>query len=337
MQSIRRHIRPSYLFIAILFVVGFIFVLAELDEIIIAIKKADWRAIPGALLFTFVSYTAMSTSFAMISRLFIKNVSLRVLGEIGYVTNVLNHLVTSGGVAGLSLRFILLGRHDVPIRDTVASTMMNFYFGTIDMMVMLPVGLLYLVRNAQIATGITAILQITILLLIVVIFIATFIIFSPTWRHRVLEITTLLASKITRRDLRSTFKQYDRSMNRGIALMRRRPIWVITALFLTICDWFASVGVLSFCLDAFGPRQPFGVVMTGFVIGITLGLASLVPGGIGVQESSMTFVFHLLGVPIGQAIMGSILFRGIFFVLPYLISLAFYRTLLRSEGSTSSV
>ena len=105
-------------------------------------------------------------------------------------------------------------------------------------------------------------------------------------------------------------------MTRGIRLMRRRPGWVLILILLTIVDWVASVMVLSFCLDAFGPHQAFGVVMTGFVIGITLGLVSMLPGGIGVQESSMTFIFHLLGVSFGQAVLASILFRGIFFFLP---------------------
>ena len=336
MQSPRRFLRPAYIFIAFVILAGIIFVIAELDQIVLAIQKADWRAIPGALFFTVISYVSMSISFAMVCRLFIRRASLRALAEIGYVTNVLNHIVTSGGVAGISLRLILMGKHGVPARDTIASTMMHFYIASIDMMIMLPVGLIYLLQNARVAPGIAILLQITTLVLILLTIIATFIIFNNVWRRSVLKVTSNLVKKLTRRDMRSTFSQFDKSMKRGIILMRRRPGWVTVAVILTIVDWFASVMVLSYCLDAFGPHQPFGTVMTGYVIGISIGLLSMIPGGIGVQESSMTFVFYLLGVPIGQAILASILFRAIFFILPYLVSLLLYRPLLQSDQPSTS-
>jgi len=98
-------------------------------------------------------------------------------------------------------------------------------------------------------------------------------------------------------------------------------------------DWFASVFVLRFCLLAFGAQVGLTTVITGFVIGIMVGLASLVPGGLVFQEGSMTWVLVLLTVELGQAILAAILFRGIFFYLPYLFSLLFYRHLLKPANN----
>ena len=113
--------------------------------------------------------------------------------------------------------------------------------------------------------------------------------------------------------------------------MRLKPGWVLIAISLTWIDWFGSIFALYFSIAAFGEPQPFGVVITSFVIGVILGLVSMIPGGLGVQEGTMTFVLHLFGVPIGQAVLAPILYRAIFFFLPYLVSLVFYRSLMNTQ------
>jgi len=314
--------------------IGIILIIAELDEIKYAIQRANWRALPGAVLLTAISYLAMSLSFALVCKFFNINMKVRDLAELGFVSNTVNHVITTGGVAGFSLRFIIMGRHQVPVRDVIASSMMHFYIASVDMMVMLPVGLIYLLQNAQVSRGIGLLLQILTAALILFVITGTFIIFNENLRITVLNFISRMTSKITRRDLKSTFRQFDKSMKRGIKIMRLKPGWVIVAIILTWTDWFGSVFTLGYCLAAFGERQPFGVVMTGFVIAIILGLISMIPGGIGVQEGAMTFVFHLLGVPIGQAVLAPILYRAIFFFLPYLVSLIFYRPLMKTQSPT---
>ena len=78
--------------------------------------------------------------------------------------------------------------------------------------------------------------------------------------------------------------------------------------------------------------------MTGFAIGVTAGLVSMIPGGLGVQEGSMAGVYHLLGVPLQQAILASILFRVMYYFIPFFLSLPSYWRILRTSrevGPTS--
>jgi len=334
MNTIRKYFRVEHIIVVIVFLIGIILVIAEIDEIKLAIQQADWRKLPGAVILTAISYLAMSLSFALVCRFFNINMKVRDLAELGFVSNTVNHVITTGGVAGFSLRFIVMGRHQVPIRDVIASSMMHFYIASVDMMVMLPVGLIYLLQNAQVARGIGLILQTLTATLILFVITGTFIIFNEKLRGSILRFAAQVTSNIARRDLKSTFRQFDKSMKRGIKIMRLKPTWVIIAIILTWIDWFGSVFTLGYCLAAFGERQPFGVVMTGFVIAIIMGLISMIPGGIGVQEGAMTFVFHLLGVPIGQAVLAPILYRAIFFFLPYLVSLIFYRPLMKTQSTT---
>ncbi len=105
---------------------------------------------------------------------------------------------------------------------------------------------------------------------------------------------------------------------------------------LVVIDWVGSALTLGFCFQALGSPLPAGVLFTGFVIGIMAGVLSSLPAGIGVQEGSMAGVFSLLGVGFGKAVLASILFRVVFYVLPYVVSLAFYWRLMPRKAEVES-
>ena len=74
-----------------------------------------------------------------------------------------------------------------------------------------------------------------------------------------------------------------------------------------------------------------GVVVTGFAVGVAAGVMSMVPGGLGVQEGSMAGAYHLLGVPLEQGVLVSFLFRLVYYMFPFGVSLLFYRNVLRER------
>jgi len=248
----------------------------------------------------------------------------------------LNRIVTGGGIAGFSLRLLIMGREGIAHRDTIAASMMHYYVGTIDMMIMLPIGILFFGINANVTRGVEIFLYIFTGVLICLVVLATLIIFNPQVRHQTLKIIYQLSKIFSKKDLKSKFRQFEITLTRGILFMRLKPLRLVSAILFTWFEWFGSVFTLGYCLDAFGTKPTFWVVMSGYVIGITLGLASMIPGGLGVQEGAMTFVFSMLGVPIGQAVLATILFRAIYYFLPYLISLVFYQPLLRNTSTISN-
>ena len=77
------------------------------------------------------------------------------------------------------------------------------------------------------------------------------------------------------------------------------------------------------------------VVVTGFAVGVAAGVMSMVPGGLGVQEGSMAGAYHLLGVPLEQGVLVSFLFRLVYYMVPFGVSLLFYRSVLRGPISTT--
>lgn len=310
-----------------------VLVALDWENYVRVLSLADGLPLMIALALTALSYLCVSSAFALVARLLGIRMSYRDLVEVGFVTIVMNHVLTTGGVAGYSVRYVLMRRHGVALKDVLAASVLHFYITSLDMLIMLPVGFLYLYRNANLPSGVTTVVGLMTLLMTVVAVVATVLIFVKGWRGRFLHVMIRIVRSLLHRDLSETFQRFDSTLTRGVTDMRRQPLTVLLIVVLTWIDWFASVGVVWMCFDALGEPMRFGVTLSGYVIGVMAGVLSMLPGGIGVQEGSMAGVFALLGTSFQRALLVSLLFRAIFFLLPYAVSLPFYGRLLRQDKS----
>lgn len=324
------------LFLAVV-LLGILLVAMDWGETRRVLFEADWQRISGALLFTAISYTCMAFSFSLVSQMLDIPMKQGDLAQIGFVSATINHVLTSGGVAGYSVRYYFMHRHGVPLRDVLAASFLHFYLTSLDMLSILPFGVAYLLFHAVVPRGVAVILGVLTAVLAVIAILAALLIFIHSLRARILNLLSRAAQLVLRRSILSTMRSFDTTMKRGVDVMRERPVLLLQVMALTFIDWICSLIVLAFCFDALGPPLPIGVLVTGFVIGMVAGVVSMVPGGFGVQEGSMAGVFALLGVSFEQAVLAAILFRVVFFVLPYLFSLGFYWRLLREPGIPSYV
>lgn len=324
-----------FLFVAIT-VAALFSIATQADDLQSLLGQVDWSAVPSALFATAVAYLCMSFSFAMVGRLFQINMGRVDIALVGFITNVINHVVTSGGVAGYTLRYALMKREGVALRDVVAVSLLHFYLTGLDMIIALPISLIYLMSQVRLAQGLSLGLGLLTILLVCLAVLAALLIFARNWRRIALQTLSRAAGRFAKRDFDIKVNHFEDSLSRGVAAMRRSPEYVIVIIGLTWSDWLASVVTLAFCLKAFGESPPFGVVTSAFVIGTMIGLISFVPGGLGVQEASMSGILALFGVPFGKAVLASLLFRAIFYYLPYLVSLLLSRWMMRADVSSQA-
>jgi uncharacterized protein (TIRG00374 family) len=134
---------------------------------------------------------------------------------------------------------------------------------------------------------------------------------------------------ITRHKIDTALNDFDNAMTRGVTLIRHRPGVLLMLLLVAVGDWVGAITALWFCFAALGTLCGVGTLITGFSLGITAGFISMIPGGLGVQEGSMVGIFTLLGIPGSTAVLAAILFRIVYYFVPFLISLGFYYRLLR--------
>lgn len=291
--------------------------------------QTDWRLVPLALLFAAISYACISYGFAIANQVFDVRMRMQDLTEIGFVSTILNHLLSAGGAAGFSVRFLLMGSQGAKLKDIVASSLFYSYFSSLGMLALLPIGLVYLYVRHPLSQGAAVGVAVGAVVLILAFLMATALVFSDSLRSRMLRGVNRVARAAVHRDIGPSLDEFDATMAQGVAALRKRPSFLVVLVGSVAVDWASSVAALWFCFAALAQPLNPGVLLTGFAIGITAGVLSMIPGGLGVQEGSMAGIYALLGVPLQQAVLAAILFRVVYYLIPYVVSLGFYWHLLR--------
>ena len=326
-RSFKRWVPGLVVAIALL---GAVFIAMDWGQIRGALGQASWRPIPSALAATAVSYFCISYSFARVSHLLGIRMRSRDLTAVGFVTTVLNHLVSSGGAAGYSIRFLVMGRYGASLSEVIAASILHFYLTSLAMMAMLPVGLVYLMLHASISRMAAALLIVLTCLILLVSIVAAGMLFWGSMRKKVIRVLVKVARRVLPGEVRPNLERFDETITVAMAAMRTQPMSLIVIMLLIVIDWAFSAAALWLCFGALGVTLLPGQLISGFVIGTVAGVASMIPGGLGVQEGSMAGVFNLQGVLLERALLASILYRAVYFMVPYAVSLGFYWQLLHS-------
>ncbi len=310
---------------------GLVVVVLDRQEILRVLREADWRLLPLALSFVLVSYGALGYGFAVVNRLLGIRLKLRDLWELGVVSSALNYILSTGGVAGYSLRFVLMNQQGVSLADIAAASLLHSYVSSLALLGILPAGLIYLAIRHPLGPGAARGISVAAGLLAVLFVLGALLIVQRAWRRALLGWLGRLWYRLRKRSIEAALTEFDDAMTRGVTAMMGKPLAALALLALVVTDWAATVVSLGICFDALGQPIGPGVLVTGFAIGVTAGLVSMIPGGLGVQEGSMAGVYHLLGVPLQQAVLASILFRVVYYFVPFFLSLPSYWRILRTS------
>jgi hypothetical protein len=308
--------------------VGVILVAADWQKMRQVLAEADWRYLPIVLVFTFLSYAFYSYGFAVVAQMLDIPMRKRELAEICFISTVVNHVLTAGGLVGYSLRYLLMNMYKVSFKDVLSSSIFHVYLTSLDMLTILPLSFIYLLFNAPVPQGAAVALGLMTVAFLGVLFLTTGFVLIPDIRQPIIRLLAYLGTKILRRDYKPWFLQLDETMIRGGRAIRNRPILLAWIMTLTLADFICSITAMGFIFTALGTPVTPGVLVTGYVIGIMAGLLSMVPGGFGIQEASMAGIYALLGVPFEVAVLAAILFRVLYYLVPYFCILPFYNRLL---------
>lgn len=303
---------------------GGLLIISDWEAIRGVIGESNWVYLLPALAITAISYLCLSYSFAEVGRLMGIPIRRHRLAGIGYVSAVLNHLVQAGGVAGYGVRYALMRREGVSLNDVLAASILHFYLTSLAMQAILPLGFVYLFFQATLSRTVSIALGILTAALILIFVAESLLVFRSKTRRATLNWLGRVARRLFRQDLEQGLANFDAAMARGIEGMRKHPKSGVLIGGLVLVDWSGSALALGFCFEALGSPLTPAVLFTGFVIGVMAGVLSALPAGIGVQDASMAGVFALLGVGFEEAVLAALLFRGVFYLVPYLISLGFY-------------
>jgi len=90
----------------------------------------------------------------------------------------------------------------------------------------------------------------------------------------------------------------------------------VVLVALAAGSWIADAACLRLSLAAAGVHLDADVVLLAYVAGIAIAALPLLPGGIGAVEAAIPAVLHHFGAPLDAALAGTLVYRGISFLLP---------------------
>ena len=126
-----------------------------------------------------------------------------------------------------------------------------------------------------------------------------------------------MIQRLAGKDAAKKLTEVSDALTRGTREAKRRPSNLIVIPVFVIADALCSIAALAFCFTAFGHPPAFMLLVAGFSLSIAAGLASMVG------------IYSLLGIPLKQTILSSVLYRVVYYFVPFLLSLPLYRRFFR--------
>lgn len=321
------HPRLTVIAIGLMVLVGAIIIILDWKQVKQLAGKAEWGYLGIAMGFIVITYLLDSISLVVMLRVFGVGLDKFYLLKVGFVSAVLSNLVALP--ASLALRILVLQRHGVSQSLNVGSSLLLSYFKNLVFYALIPLGLVYIIFSYPMVFGGVAAMVSIIVVMVIAITVATVIIFSRRARAFILRNLGRLWHFVTRRNIEDSLGRFGNSFTQGINELKQQPKFGFLLAVLVIGDVAAMLTGLYFCFKALAITVQLGVLITGFNFGVTLTVISFIPGDLGVQEASIAGILAIFGVPFSQGVLGAILFRVLYYFVPFIFSLGFYWSLLK--------
>ena len=285
-------------------------------------------------------YVSMGLSLYEVLRIMGRRISKSAAIGIALVSTTVNYVGSSLGVSGFALRAHLLNRRRVPFGTCVtASIVITVLLYFVLAVIILQGSVLMLFNSSATTMQILKNFSLIVVMCAVCVVITAFL-FNNEWRSRWLRKIFRLMNKVLFHVFRALIPKgkYDNFMDQldeGIDLIHKKKNKLTMTIVYVCGDWLFTIFVLYFAFRAVGIHLPAGVLVAGFAVGMVTTLIPILPGGLGAMELAMTAVYAQMGIDWDAALMATLIYRVVYYVIPGIISIFIYWGLQLSSSPSS--
>jgi len=291
-----------------------------------------------ACLSSAVIYVFMGLSLWETLKLLGQKVHLGAAISIAFVSTTVNYLISTMGASGFALRAHLLGKRKVPLGVSVMSSIILTVLLYFVLMVIIFQGCILLVLSHN--ADAEQMFRNFFFLIIIAVFgaIVTAFLFNSKFRYKGLRKSFLIINKIIYRLFRAlipknNFSAFANQLDNGINTIHKHKAKLTRAIAYICGDWIFTILILYLAFMAVGVKISIGVLLAGFAMGMATTLIPVLPGGLGAMEIVMASVFSQMGIDWNVALMASLIYRFVYYIIPGIISVFVYWGLKLSEPS----
>ena len=320
--------------IAIGLLLGVVFIasrFAEVEKIAVILQRGDWRFLLLAVILLLIWLINMAGSFKSIFTVLGLDESFLRLLVLVTAANFINVVAPSGGIGGITI-FIAEARQKgkTGARALVAGALFVIfdYFG---FFLFLGLGLLVLFRrNILGGTEITA--SVILFLLWLGMSVLVYLGFkSEQALSDVLAWVARTGNRVLKpfRRVKKFNEQGARSIAHdaveGLNEIRKRPLELIYPFLLALSNKTILLLIFFALFKAYQVPASIGTLIAGTSLAYLFQIVSPTPSGIGIVEGILTLAFRSMYIPVSEALVITLAYRGVTFWLPlFLGTIAFH-------------
>ncbi|MFC1996611.1 YbhN family protein [Chloroflexota bacterium] len=338
------------LFISFALVAGVIFILTQIQDfgsIVDTVKRSDLRFLFLAVVVQGIWLLNVAALYRAIYRVLGIEESLIQMMVTAAAANFVNVVTPTAGVGGMAIFISEARRKDYSSGRTTVASAMFVLFDYIGFLMVLALGLTVLFRRDKLqvtelaASGVLLMIALTLASLLYL------GMYSEQKLGRFLAWGGTIVNKVAHplqrdktRDYLSIERAYTfaRDISEGMRELRGKPKELVVPLLLALNSKVLLIIVLFLIFMAFGVPPSLGTLIAGFSIAFLFMIVSPSPSGVGFVEGALTLTLASFYIPLSDAAVIAIAYRGITFWLPLLFGMVAIRSLdkLKTETQTST-
>ena len=335
----RRLIFAALLLLSLIFI---IFNVGEMQAILTTLQRGDWRY----LLLALGVQAIWMLNYAVTIRSVYRPLGLVEGIERLYLmvasAQFVNIVAPSAGVGGLAVYISEARRRGQSTAHVTIAGGLVVFLDYLSFLTVLALGLIVLFRRDNLnATELTAtgVLAIAASIMAVLIYLGMH---SEKAMGKMLAWIVRPVNRFTLLFLRREFLLeksayvFANEASLGLRKIRHNPKSMIFPALLSLANKALLIFILLLCFLAFDVPFSPGTIIAGFSIGYLFLIVSPTPAGIGFVEGAMTLGLRSLNVPLSDATVIALAYRGITFWLPLLVGIIAFRWLTRGEKAEVS-
>lgn len=332
----------------LLYVLGILLSLGIIGLLVYQAKDSFikiWREVSTKYLFlsllsSVLIYVAMGMSLYEVLRIMGRKIGRGAAVGIALVSTTVNYVVSSLGVSGFALRAHLLNRRRVPFGMCVTASIVITVLLYFVLAIIILQGSILMCINSSATTMQLVKNFILIVVMCVICAAVTAFLFNNEWRSKWVRRIFRLINKVLFHVFRALIPKgrYDDfvdQLDEGIDLIHKKKKKLTWTIIYVCADWLFTILVLYFAFRAVGVHITAGVLVAGFAVGMVTTLIPLLPGGLGAMELAMTAVYAQMGINWDAALMATLIYRVVYYILPGIVSIFIYWGLQLSESPRS--
>ncbi len=329
---------------AIVLLLGVVYVIvqfSEVEAIIDTFRRGDWRYLMLAVIVEILWLFNVAVSYKYIFRSTGIQEKMEKMLILGAAANFANVVAPTAGMSGMAVFISEARRRGYSTGRATVGGVLYVLFDYAGFLLILTFGLIVLFRRNNL--NVAEIIATSILLAAAIVL--GFLLYLGTrsgqrlgdFLVRGTRFVNKLFKPFTHRQYLSEERAYEFAFEASDSLkaLEHKRLNLVVPFLLAVSSKVLLMVILLLCFISFEVPLTPGTLVAGFSLGYLFLIVSPTPAGIGFVEGGLTLALSSLSVPLGQAAVIALSYRGVTFWLPLAFGAYAFRLLASTKVETA--